>query len=133
VNKRILISVIFGTLALSIASLPSWSADNLTGTWAGQISDPVSGAHQIVLRLKVSGDKISGTLEGGPPNGEPQPIQDAQLEGDQLSFKVNAKGPDGELVALTYQGKVSGNHIAGTHKGPHLGPTGEVPWEVTKK
>ena len=132
--RRRFVSLVIGIFALSLLASSAWSDNDLTGTWTGQITDPMSGKHDIVLRLKTEGGKITGTLKGGPPRGEEQPIEDAHLDGDQLSFKVEAQGPGGERVVLLYEGKVTGNHIQGTHEGPHLGPgQGEsVPWEVTK-
>ena len=132
-KRRSIIWYLTSAIAVGLLALPAWAADSLSGTWVGQITDPLSGPHPIVLRLEVSGDKITGSLKGGPPRGEEQPIEDAQLRGDQLSFKVAAKGPDGEPVTLVYKGKVTGNHIAGTNEGPRMGPGGNVPWEVTKK
>ena len=132
--KQRFVSLVIGTLTMSLV-VSSASADNdLTGTWTGQITDPISGKHDIVLQLKTEGGKISGTLKGGPPRGAERPIEDARLDGDQLSFKVEAQGPAGEPVVLSYEGKVTGNHIQGTHEGPHLGsgPGKSVPWEVTK-
>jgi hypothetical protein len=132
--KRRSIVLAAGAFGLSLLVWQAYAADDLTGTWTGAITDPVSGKHHIVLRLKSEGAKITGTLTGGPPRGEEQPIHDARLEGDQLSFNVEARGPGGEDVILGYKGTVSGNHIQGTHQGPHEGPAGNgnVPWEVTK-
>jgi hypothetical protein len=131
--KRRFVSLVVGALVMTALALPVRAGDDLTGTWMGQITDPLSGKHDIVLKLKTAGSKIMGTLTGGPPRGEEQPIQDAQFEGDQLSFKVEAQGPAGERVVLVYKGTVNGNHIQGTHEGPHQGPGGSVPWAVTKK
>lgn len=132
-KRRSVVWYLTSAFAAGPLALPAWAADNLTGTWVGQITDPISGPHPIVLRLEVSGDKITGSLKGGPPRGEVQLIEDARLGGDELSFKVEAKGPDGEPVMLVYKGKVTGNHIAGTNEGPRMGPGGDVLWEVTKQ
>jgi hypothetical protein len=115
-------------LAISLVTVEARAAD-LTGTWAGHITDPQGDKHEITLNLKVDGNKVTGTLTGGPPNGEQQPIVSGKLDGEQLSFTVTAQGPGGQSMALTYKGKVSGNRIQGAHESP----MGSLPWEVTKK
>lgn len=132
-KRRSVVWCLAGAVAAGLLALPAWAADSLSGTWVGQITDPISGSHPIVLRLEVSGGRITGSLKGGPPRGEVQPIEEASLRGGELSFKVEAKGPDGEPVTLIYKGKVTGNHIAGTNEGPRMGAGGDVPWEVTRQ
>jgi hypothetical protein len=117
--KRRVVSLMLAVFAIGVAVSPVWAADDLTGTWIGQIKDP---GHDIVLRLKVEAGKITGTLAGGPPDGSEQSLADARLDGDQLSFKV---GPN----ALEFNGKVTGKLIQGTLESP----MGTVDWEVTRK
>jgi hypothetical protein len=117
--KRRVVSLLLAVFAIGVVVSPVWAADDLTGTWTGQIKDP---GHDIVLRLKVEAGKITGTLSGGPPDGSEQPLADVQLDGDQLSFKVGS-------MALEFKGKVTGNHIQGTHQAP----MGIIEWEVTRK
>jgi hypothetical protein len=130
--KRRSILLAMGLLAFGALALPAWSAEDVTGTWKGQITDPVSGKHDIVLRLKNAGGQIGGTLTGGPPRGDEQPISNFRLDGNQFSFEIEAQGPGGEKVVLIYKGTLTGNHISGTHEGPHRGPDQSVPWEATK-
>jgi D-alanyl-D-alanine carboxypeptidase len=117
---------------LSFLALPAWPDNELVGTWTGHITGPNGGRHGIVLELKTEGGKTAGTLKGGPPSGAEQPIEDARLDGDRLSFKVEAEGPGGERVIFLYEGRVTRDHIQGTHEGPHQGPGEGLPWEVTK-
>jgi hypothetical protein len=111
-------------------------AADVTGKWVGHITDPAGITHEgFTLELKSNGGKLTGTVTGGPPNGEKQRISDGKLEGDQLSFVVKTQGPTGEAINLPYSGKVDGNRIVGTI-GAMMGPAGKigpVPWEVTKK
>jgi hypothetical protein len=111
-------------LCLSMTAL----ATDLTGKWSGQLTDPRGEKHEIGLNLKVDGEKVTGTMTGGPPAGAEEQIVDGRLQGDQLSFAVRVQGPDGNPVELAYRGKVEGNHIIGTHESP----MGSLHWEATK-
>ena len=133
VQKRIDNRVLVMKLRLALAILftclavPAF-AQGLTGTWKGQMTDPM-GTHPITIQFKDVGGKVVGTMTGGPPTGAEQPITDVRLKGAQLSFTVRADGPDGQPMTLVFKGKVSGNHIKGTQDAPF----GVVPWEVTKQ
>jgi|SRR5579872_2800985 len=122
------ISALVFAVALMNFALPALAAD-LTGTWSGHITDPGGSKHDITLNLKLDGTKVSGTMTGGPPTGEEQKIVGGELEGDQLSFEVEAQGPGGESLKLPYKGKISGNRITGSQESP----MGSLPWEATKK
>jgi|SRR5579872_1435970 len=129
--KRRSLALLCGMLVMGLWLSAAWAADELTGTWAGQINDPMTGKHDIVLRLKVEDGKIAGTLSGGPGGapGAELLLTDIKLQGDQLSFKAKGQGFDGEVVLYPYKGTVAGNRIHGTHEAPF----GPVPWEVTRK
>jgi hypothetical protein len=118
---------IFLALIVGLFALPVLAAD-LNGAWTGQITDPSGNPHPLTLQLKVDGNKVTGTITGGPPSGEEQPLVNGKIEGDQLSFDVKTQGPAGEIV-LAYKGKVAGNRIQGSNDSP----MGSLPWEATKK
>jgi hypothetical protein len=104
-------AALLGAVALLFFALLALAAD-VTGTWSGYIADPGGNNHDISLNLKTDGNKVTGTMTGGPPMGAEQQIVNGKLDGDQLSFEVNAQGPGGESLTPTYKGKVSGNRIA---------------------
>ncbi len=111
-------------------------AGDLTGKWTGHITDPGGITHELTFTLKSEGDKVTGTVTGGPPVGDKQRIVNGKLEGDQLSFDVKSVGPTGETMTISYSGKVNGNKITGAiGSGGMQAPSGgaTVPWEVTKK
>jgi hypothetical protein len=118
---RLALAILFTCVAV-----PAFAQD-LTGTWKGQMTDPM-GAHPITIQFREVGGKLLGTMTGGPPTGAEQPITDIRLKGAQLSFTVRADGPEGPMT-LVFTGKVSGNRIKGTQNAPF----GAVPWEVTRQ
>jgi hypothetical protein len=116
--------------ATPVAAPTAASAQDLSGTWTGTISDPGGGrGHPITLTLKVDGETVTGTLTGGPPTGDEQHLANGKLKSDQLFFSVKALGPEGQPFVITYKGKVAGNRIEGTN----TAPMGTLSWEVTKK
>jgi hypothetical protein len=119
-------------LALYVGS--AWAAD-LTGKWTGHITDPAGISHELSFDLQSSGDKVTGTVSGGPPTGEKQPIGKGKLQGDQLTLEVSARGPRGESLFISYRGKVDGKHIAGTLASLGMPDSNDnaVTWEVTSK
>jgi hypothetical protein len=127
-KNRSRITLLASMFAVALFSLSVQAAD-LTGTWAGQITDPMGNKHDLTLQLTLEGGKVTGTLTGGPPTGGVQTIESGKLEGDKLSFTVKVQGPGGEPLVLTYKGKVSGNHIQGSNESA----MGSTPWEATKK
>jgi hypothetical protein len=124
VKTRCFILLIFAL----VFYLPVVAAD-LTGTWTGHITDRGDNNHDITIQLKQDGDKITGTLTGGPPSGAEAPIVDGKIEGDQISFGVKTQGPQGGDIVIAYKGKVTGNQIKGTGEIPGM----SLPFEVTKK
>lgn len=117
---------LLAAICLACLAVPAFAQD-LAGTWKGQITDNM-GAHPITIQFKDVDGRVVGTMTGGPPTGAEQPIADVQLKGDQVSFVVTTNDPNGPPT-VAFKGKVSGNHIKGTMDAPF----GVVPWEVTKQ
>ena len=114
--------------AASLLAAPAFASD-LNGVWKGDLVDPSGTKRPISLELKDEGGKISGVITGGPPTGEAQPIADAKLSNDVLTFEVRIQGPGGQEMALPYRGTVAGDSIKGTQSSP----MGELPWQVQRK
>jgi hypothetical protein len=119
------------TLASTAAPTPSASGSTstatLAGTWTGQVTDPGGNQHGLTLELKLEGAKITGTITGGPPTGETQPILNGKLDGDRISLEVTITDPGGNAVTLTYAGKRTGTRIDGQIKSKF----GDLPFFAT--
>jgi hypothetical protein len=107
----------------------STPAATLAGTWTGQVTDPGGNKHALTLELKVEGAKITGTITGGPPTGETQPIVNGKVDGDEISLEVTISDPGGNPVTLTYAGKRTGNRIEGQIKSKF----GDLPFTAFKQ
>ncbi len=104
------------------------AAVDVTGTWAGTITDR-GNTHNFRFILKQDGVKVTGTVSSAPPHGEKQPIVEGKIAGDRITLKINIPGPDGNTVALAYEGKVNGNQMEGMASGLS---EGNLPFAVTK-
>jgi hypothetical protein len=83
----------------------SSESPNISGSWHMSWTGRKGKQKQGTLELKQSGSKLSGTFEA--PRGS-APIS-GTLDGDQISFSVNARGREG-----SFTGKVDGNRMSGT-------------------
>lgn len=100
----------------SAASTPVAAAD-ISGHWQGVLSfqGPRSNERAISLQIAVEGNNISGTIRGAAPGGKDAPIQGVKLSGDQISFEVPTKDPDGKDMWILFAGTVKGVRMEGTN------------------
>ena len=91
------------------------------------------------LKLKLEGEKLTGTLSGGGGGrqgggGQPRAIdiEDAKLNGDEVSFKVTREFQNNKMVAK-YNGKISGDTIKGKMEFDRNGEPQSRDWEAKRK
>jgi len=109
-----------------------------TGTWkwsqpGRQGGDPI----EITLKLKLEGEKLTGTLtrpgrQGGNPTETP--IENAKLKADEISFDVTREF-QGNRFTTKYAGKISGDTIKGTNERPGRdgGDPVKTQWEAKRE
>jgi len=88
---------------LAVFVLVASAADVVTGTWKGNIETP-GGTFENTFVLKADGNKLTGTLQGGP--GGESKIEDGKVDGNNVSFAVNM-----EFGKLSYAGAVNGDEL----------------------
>ena len=103
-------------LVVLLSCLCAVAATDVTGTWDVTATGPDGAEHKLGLELKGAPDKLIGSMSS--PEGTVE-IEDVQLKGDQLSYKVPARG--GYVIRFT----VSGNSMKGTFTGAD-GATGPM-------
>jgi hypothetical protein len=96
--QRILLAALVGAMLL-LAADP-------TGTWTGEQPGPNGNTYPITFKLKADGGKLTGTMGGDQFE---QPIQNAEIHGDDISFSVHLEFGNG--IDLKYTGKVSADKI----------------------
>jgi hypothetical protein len=91
-------------LALGLA-ISAWAAD-ITGQWTATFNTQVGEQH-YTYTFKVEGEKLTGTAKSD--NGTVA-IENGTVKGDDVSFVENLDY-QGQKLAITYTGKISGDEI----------------------
>jgi len=113
-------------LLLAVLAVAALGAD-ISGNWTGSMS---MGDNQFTLSytFKQDGEKLTGTVTG--PGGNALPLNDGKVQGDKLSFTVQAEGPNGSFK-ISSEGTVKGEEIALTSKMD--GGPGDMPAMTLKR
>jgi hypothetical protein len=106
-SVRTKVAVAVGIVLL--CSAPARAAD-VAGKWSAEFDTQV-GPQKYVFDLKEEGGKVTGkaSFERMGQKGEAE-LKDGKLVGDDISF-VEMLDFQGNQVAITYTGKVSGDEI----------------------
>ena len=100
------------------------SAADLTGKWTGTFSEHEGDGKGALLILKQNGSELTGTA--GPDEQEQMPIENGKVDGDKVTFEIQAKG------LMHFELTLSGKRLAGTVSGEHDGEKRTAKLDVTK-
>ena len=89
-----------------VLAIAAFAAD-ISGNWKGTAEGP-QGAIERTFTFKVDGTKLTGETTSQMLGKST--IQEGKIEGDNLSFSINANFGGNEMK-LTYKGKVTGDTI----------------------
>src|ERR1044071_9156085 len=106
------------TLQISARAADDKKADP-TGTWKWSFTGQNGQTRETTLKLKMDGDKLSGTVSGR--NGDTA-IDNASLKGDEISFEVTREF-NGNKFTSKYKGKIEGDTIKGKSEFQRNGET----------
>jgi hypothetical protein len=123
--KRLLAPVV--VVAILAVAGAARAADDPTGTWKWErkFNDQTFA---VSLKLKVEGDKLTGTLTARNMDTE---IQDGKFKDGDISFTVTRER-NGQKFSQKYAGKLSGDMIKGTVEIERNGETMKVDWEAKR-
>lgn len=112
--KPIIATVVAGVFMLVLATNANAQAKKVdpTGTWKWSITMG-NNTYDQSLKLKMEGEKLTGTLIGGRNASAQAPIENAKLTGDEISFQVTRER-GGEKMVANYKGKITDDTIKGT-------------------
>lgn len=96
-----------------------------TGTWKWE-TEFGGQKRETVLKLKLEGDKLTGTITGGGRGGKggkgggkgggEAKIEDGTYKNGEVAFSVTREGKD-QKVTTKYKAKVEGDAMKGTIEG----------------
>ena len=107
-GKRALLAGAVLALGFAVIAI----AADITGNWAGTISVG-DNQHDLTYTFKQDGEKLSGTV--APVGGEPIPLNDGKVQGDKVTFFVQANR-GGTLTKFAMEGAIKGDEITLTTK-----------------
>ena len=86
-----------------------FAAGDVNGKWTAEMPARNGGEKRVqTFTFKADGDKLTGSI--ATPMGE-RPITDGTVKGDEISFTMEMKTPNGDSRKMTYTGKVAGDEI----------------------
>ncbi len=106
-----------------------------TGTWTWSQPGRNGGPERkSTLKLKLEGDKVTGTLSAPGRGGQTSDvaISDGKLKGDEISFAVTRE-VGGNKLTSKYNGKISGDSIKGKMEFDRNGQTQSRDWEAKRE
>jgi hypothetical protein len=93
---------------------------NLTGHWTGEMTSEFGDSVAIHFDLTQRGDTLNGTAG---PEGSNEPISDAKLDGNHLTFTVGKAPEPVWKFDLTVSGKSMTGKGQGSKGGQSIGTT----------
>ena len=84
----------------------------------------------MTLKLKLDGDKLSGTMLGR--NNQEIAIDDATFKDGEVAFSVTRER-NGTKNTTKYKGKLDGDTIKGKSEGERNGQATSRDWEATRE
>src|SRR6266496_5771041 len=122
-------------LALGAAAQAQDKKSDPGGTWTWTTPGRNGGPdRKSTLKLKVEGDKVTGTLSAPGRGGQTSDvtISDGKLKGDEISFAVTRE-VQGNKITSKYNGKISGDSIKGKMEFERNGQTQSRDWEAKRE
>jgi hypothetical protein len=123
-----LAAFVLGSVGLAGATAAQ-GKDDPTGTWKWEMTFKDQKREQT-LKLKLEGDKLTGTMPGRK-DGQETKIEDGKFKDGEVSFTVTRERGDTKIVTK-YKGKLSGDTIKGTIESDRGGETQKRDWEAKR-
>ncbi len=128
-NRRELLALGLVLALLGSVSLAADKADP-TGTWKWSVTFK-DNKFDLILKLKLTDNKLSGTIMGGRSNQEVK-IDDATFKDGEVAFSVTRER-DGQKMVTKYKGKLDGDTITGKANIERNGQTRTRDWEAKRE
>jgi len=106
------------------------AVEDPTGAWTSTMMLGKKSL-DVTIKLKLEGDKLTGTIGGGQGNREAA-ISDGTFKDDKVSFTV-IREQKGEKLTQKYTGTVSGDTIKGKVDTERGGKSRSTDWEAKRQ
>jgi hypothetical protein len=124
-KKYAVVVFLVGLFGIAQAADPS-------GTWTWKTKFGKDGKEvEQTLKLKLEGDKVTGTMSGGRGGKGDTKIEDGKFKDDEVSFTVTREFKDMKFVTK-YSGKVTDSTIKGTITSERDGKENKREWEAMR-
>jgi len=100
---------------------------NVTGRWEWDLADGDRSIHYVLEAAQEFQDVTATGKQGDWPLA----VGDIRLAGDVLSFRIEAEA-DGKMLSTLYEGRVSGDRIAGTVRPAGAVKAAAVAWKASR-
>ena len=123
-----IIALLTSALMAAPKAMPK-AIEDLTGKWAGSFVVSMDGETKdetAYMVLKQSGTELTGTA--GPNADEQLAIQKGKVEGNKVTFEVNADGP-----TMKFELTLADGHLKGDAKAEHEGRSMKAAVDVQRK
>ena len=117
------------TLTLGFTASTDDKKTDVTGTWKSSFTNQNSQVRESTFKLKVEGDKLTGTVSG---RNNDTAIEEGKVKGDEISFQVTREF-NGNKFTAKYTGKVSGDTIKGKSETERDGQAQTRDWVAKKE
>ena len=117
------------TLTLGFTASAQDKKADVTGTWKSSFTNQTSQVRETTFKLKVEGDKLTGTVSG---RNNDTAIEEGKVKGEEISFQVTRE-INGNKVTMKYTGKVSGDTIKGKSESQRDGQPQTRDWVAKKE
>lgn len=115
-------------LVLGVAARADEKTDP-TGTWKWEIKRGEGKTVEVTLKLKVEGEKATGTVVGR--DGKDYPIGEGTFKDGTISFQVVREFKDQKFTSK-YKGKFDGDTIKGKLSTDFGGKSNEIDWNAKR-
>ena len=116
-------------LALFVTTAPAADKADPNGTWKYTVMPPGGEAIEVTLKLKLEGDKLTGTTKRGDMETK---IEEGKFKDGEVSFQVTRER-DGNKFVVKYKGKVDGDAIKGKIMVNFMGQDNEIEWNAKRE
>lgn len=123
------------TAAVLLVGAAQLKAADASGTWSWSTPGRDGGeARKSTLKLKVEGEKVTGTLSAPGRGGQTRDVEisDGKVKGDDISFNI-VREVNGNKFTMKYSGKVSADSIKGKIESEREGNTRSRDWEAKRE